>query len=118
MLCTAMLAAQAAPAREPPQPASGVKAPPVKPQHKPAGGKALPALDAEFLDFLANWDSEDESWNEYLASLRGEKEDAPADGAQSGKDKPKDKPRDKAKSAARAKNDVVNDTVKRTDDNG
>jgi hypothetical protein len=58
----ALLAAQVVSADEP------VKAQPEAPA-KAAAPKAPPPVDEDFLEFLANWDSEDETWNEYLASL-------------------------------------------------
>ncbi len=126
-LCIASLAAQTVLGKEPPRPAAEAKTPSAKPQKPAAAGKALPALDAEFLEFLANWDSEDETWNEYLASLRADEGGAKPDDKRTGKDgqAPTDKaaePTDSTESAQKTKGGTMSgktsDTVKKVDDNG
>lgn len=65
-MCAGWLATQALGA-EPPQPAAPKPAPKTQPPKAPV--PPPPMVDADFLEYLANWDVEDEKWNEYLASL-------------------------------------------------
>ena len=58
-----LLATQTARAEEP------AKAPPKTPAKVAPKAPPAPPVDEDFLEFLANWDSEDETWNEYLATV-------------------------------------------------
>jgi hypothetical protein len=49
------------------KPKEGVKPAPPKVQQPPP--------DAEFLEFLGNWDSEDEEWSEFLAKAKAASQD-------------------------------------------
>jgi hypothetical protein len=64
-VCVALFAAHTVCAGEPAK--TPVKAPEKK--EAPKAPPPAPEVDEDFLEFLANWDSEDETWNEYLASL-------------------------------------------------
>lgn len=74
-----------------------------------AQAQEQPADDAEFLEYLASWDSEDEGWNDYLASTDVRKQDGSKDKAVPGTG---DETQDKTESPAGGKPKAGEKTTK------